>query len=282
MNDKSVWQAQYIVELQRIRAGLFDPECEEDVEWVECQAAFRAAGLQGEEIYCQVVKRVECMRVALVEQEDDSSWSRSALRIARALCTWGIVAEDEEVYATGAHLVDQHYERIDVLLRQRADVGWWVEILRLCTAAAPGQKGANAHLLAAHSVAVLMNDFYTTETGCFLSETVPGVLEEEQGLQAELPSQLDVADGLAAEAMRCGDDRLFDWSIQRARALVVEVEGDPIAVEMMRAIGLRALLHRGDVWGRKWLESSCEKSGNETGPMRLASLALGLRSLCQQ
>ena len=276
MSAPLVWQTEYYSEWKRIETDLSNLTIEEEAEWIACQAAWCAAGRQKEETYRRVTERLKKMRDSLSEEEDGAT--QPALRVARALCAWGLAAKEGLFYGAGAALVELLYERAEALRKKRIAIEWWVQALRLCGAAAHGESATHAHLLASHCVAVLINDFYQTETDSFLQETVPGVWEEKQGSVAELFTALEVTDGLAAEAIRCGDDRLFDWSIRRAQALMQCAGMDSVAVELMRRIGMRAEFYRGDTWGRKWLE---QHGSERDGPavIRLESLAVMLESL---
>ncbi|MGB1718293.1 MAG: hypothetical protein ACPHO6_09055 [Candidatus Latescibacterota bacterium] len=133
--------------------------------------------------------------------------------------------------------------------------------------------------MASRCVAVLMNDFFEVETERFLGETVPGIWDERRSVHADCSTALEAADALSAEGVRCGDERLFDWSVRRALALVTEAELDCIEVEIARRIGMRAWLHRGDTWGIDRLERSWDGRAVGSVEKRLASLAVVLGSV---
>ena len=122
----------------------------------------------------EVVKRVAHARSVgrLMESE---GVTRSALSVARALCAWGLAVEDDRSYGAGTDLVRRLYERLGGASKECREIGWWIEVLRLGSAAAAGQRTGDAHLLASCCVAVLMNDFFEVETERFLGETVPGI-----------------------------------------------------------------------------------------------------------
>ena len=283
MSESSIWHTHYQAELESLETGLLDLSLAEEVEWIVCQSASCTASQRDEKGYCEVVKRVARMHDQLADWMESEGVTRLALSVARALCAWGLAVEDDRSYGVGTDLIRRLYKRLGGPSKECKEIGWWIEVLRLGTAAAAGQRTGDAHLLASRCVAVLMNDFFEVETERFLGETVPGIWDEKRGVYADCSTALEAADALSAEGIRCGDERLFDWSVRRALALVAEGELDCIEVEIARRVGMRAWLHRGDTWGRDWLERPWDGRAVGSVEKRLASLAvvLGLVSTAQ-
>ena len=279
MSESSIWHTHYQAELESLETGLSDLSLPEEVEWIVCQSARCTASQRDEKGYSEVVKRVARMHDRLAGWMESEGVTRSALSVARALCAWGLAVEDDRSYGAGTDLVRRLYERLGGPSKECREIGWWIEVLRLSSAAAAGQRTGDAHLLASRCVAVLMNDFFEVETERFLGETVPGIWDEKRGVYADYSTALEVADALSAEGVRCGDERLFDWSVRRALALVAEGELEAIEVEIARRIGMRAWFHRGDTWGIDWLERPWDGRAVGSVEKRLASLAVVLGSV---
>jgi hypothetical protein len=276
LSESSIWHTHYQAELESLETGLSDLSLAEEVEWIVCQSASCMVSQRDEKGYGEVVKRVERMHDRLAGWMESEGVTRPALSVARALCAWGLAVEDDRSYGAGTDLIKRLYERLGGPSKECKEIGWWIEVLRLSSAAAAGQRTGDAHLLASRCVAVLMNDFFEVETERFLGETVPGIWDEKRSVHADCSAALEAADALSAEGVRCGDERLFDWSVRRALALVAEGELDLIEVEITRRIGMRAWLYRGDTWGRDWLERPWEGRAVGSVEQRLASLAVVL------
>ena len=279
MSESSIWHTHYQAELERLEAGLSDLTLAEEVEWIVCQSASCMTSQRDEKGYSEVVKCVERMHNRLADWMESEGATRPALGVARALCAWGLAVDDDRSYGAGTDLIKRLYERLGGSSKGCKEIGWWIEVLRLGSAAAAGQRTGHAHLLASRSVAVLMNDFFEVETERFLGETVPGIWDEKRGVHADCSTALEAADALSAEGVRCGDERLFDWSVQQVLALVSEGDLDFIEVEIARRIGMRAWFHRGDAWGRDWLERPWDGRAVGSVEKRLASLAVVLGSV---
>ena len=279
MSESSIWHTHYQAELESLETGLSDLSLPEEVEWIVCQSARCTASQRDEKGCSEVVKRVARMHDRLAGWMESEGVTRSALSVARALCAWGLAVEDDRSYGAGTDLVRRLYERLGGPSKECREIGWWIEVLRLSSAAAAGQRTGDAHLLASRCVAVLMNDFFEVETERFLGETVPGIWDEKRGVYADYSTALEVADALSAEGVRCGDERLFDWSVRRALALVAEGEIEAIEVEIARRIGVRAWFHRGDTWGSDWLERPWDGRAVGSVEKRLGSLAVVLGSV---
>jgi hypothetical protein len=279
LSKSSIWHTHYQAELESLETGLSDLSLPEEVEWIICQSAPCTANQRDEKGYGEVVKRVARMHDRLAGWTESEGVTRSALSVARALCAWGLAVEDDRSYGAGTDLVRRLYERLGGPSKECREIGWWIEVLRLSSAAAAGQRTGDAHLLASRCVAVLMNDFFEVETERFLGETVPGIWDEKRGVYADCSTALEAADALSAEGVRCGDERLFDWSVRRALALVAEGELEAIEVEIARRIGMRAWFHRGDIWGIDWLERPWDGRAVGSVEKRLASLAVVLGSV---
>lgn len=279
MSESSIWHTHYQAELEWLETDLSNLTLAEEVEWIVCQSVRCMASRRDEKGYSEVVRRVARMHDRLAGWMESEGAKRPALSVARALCAWGLAVEDDRSYGAVTDLIKPLYERLSGPSKECKEIGWWIEVLRLGSAAAAGQRSGDAHLLASRCVAVLMNDFFEVETEGFLGETVPGIWDEKRGAYADCPTALEAADALSAEGVRCGDERLFDWSVRRALALVDEEEFDTIEVEITRRIGMRAWFHRGDTWGRNWVERPWDGRAVGSVEKRLASLAVLLGSL---
>ena len=112
---------------------------------MDCMSVGRSTASQRDEKGCrEVVKRVAHMHDQLADWMESEGVTRSALSVARALCAWGLAVEDDRSYGAGTDLVRRLHERLGGASKECREIGWWIEVLRLGSAAAAGQRTGDA------------------------------------------------------------------------------------------------------------------------------------------
>lgn len=259
------WRAAYRLEAARLLQGWADAAVV-DGDRLWCWAQWLGAG--GAVADNAAAAEVSALCAAI--QGDPIGTDGRRVRAVRAVYAWGKAGGDEGVRRIGLAAAKGVCAAVDGPGLGRADLSLWSDVLALCGQVLADEGDRAVHYVAARCVAVLLNDFYQVEREAFLHWA-------DGQDSAELAVQIEAADALLAEAVRCADERLWAWASALVQRLAARVDQDERAAETLRLPAVRIRCRRAEAWTVEWIDRPWCEAGDGVVPARLRSLVASVQ-----